>query len=208
MKPGVIVSNCAQGSLEWFNLRRGVVTASNVHKALAKKGSESRSGFISELIAQIATDELPEQINARAMEWGKAQEPVARSTYEFARGVEVQEVGFILSECKRLGASPDGLIIKENRGLEIKCPFTSKVHVDFLLMDKIKLEYIYQVQFSMWVSGLDTWDFASFDPRFKKNLLKFHTIERDESLFERFKNEIGEFLIDMDAAVNKLALGF
>lgn len=194
-----------QGSPEWFLAKNGVISASKIKYPLAKKGTEGRSTYISELVAQIATGEMPE-INARAMEWGKAHEEVARSAYELCEGVFVKEAGFIYGKDKRTGCSPDGLVLEKNKGVEIKCPYTSTVHVDFLAMDKIKLEYIYQCQFSLWVSGLETWDFCSFDPRFKKNLLKIVTLERDQSLMERFDNEIPEFIKEMDAVLEKLEI--
>jgi exodeoxyribonuclease (lambda-induced) len=199
------ITNHPQGSLEWLQSKMGVISASNVSKVLAKKGTETRAGYISELVAQIATGEMPE-LNAKAMEWGKAQEGVAREAYAFTREVKVQEAGFIYGKDRRVGCSPDGLMMDQLKGLEIKCPFTSKVHVDFLAMDKIKKEYLDQVQFSLWVTGFETWDFCSFDPRFKKNMLKIHTIERDQSAMERFDNDVPEFIKEMDAVMSKLGL--
>lgn len=92
--------------------------------------------------------------------------------------------------------------------MEIKCPFTTKVHIDFLLMDKIKLEYQYQVQFSLYVTGLEIWDFCSYDKRMIKNQIKIVPVERDEKIMERFRNDIGEFIIDMDKSLDKLEIKF
>lgn len=201
------MDNIQQGSEEWLRMKLGVISASNIHKAIAKRGTDTREGYISELVAQIATREMP-QIDGQALRWGTENEPAARSAYEMATGFDVEEVPFIYGPDKRTGISPDGLTNKRTRGLEIKCPFTSKVHIDFLLMDKIKLEYQYQVQFSLYVTNLEVWDFCSFDKRMIKNQLKIVPIERDEKLMERFTNDIGEFIIDMDKALNKLELVF
>ena len=195
-----------QGSPEWFQAKLGVISASNIKNVLAKKGSETRSGYISELVAQIATGEMPE-LNARALEWGKGQEENARSAYEFATETTVNQVGFIYGKDRRVGCSPDG-IIGEIKGVEIKCPYTSKVHVDFIAMEKIKPEYLQQVQFSMWVTGFEEWDFCSYDPRFKKQLLKIHTIKRDVEMMERFDNEVPAFIEEMDAILKKLNINF
>lgn len=195
-----------QGSNEWRTGKLGVISASNISCVLAKKGTATREGYISELIAQIATGEMAE-INGPALRWGKEQEQSARSAYEFETGAVVSEVGFIYTNDKRAGCSPDG-IIESLKGVEIKCPFTSKVHVDFLAMEKIKLEYIYQVQFSMWVTGFESWDFCSFDPRFKKHLLKIHTIQRDEELMKRFDIEVPAFIAEMDAVLEKIGVSF
>lgn len=201
------MENIEQGSSEWLKLKLGVISASNVHKAIAKKGTETREGYLNELVGQIATKQS-ETIDGIALRWGKENEQVARSAYEFATGFDVEEVPFIYGPNKRTGISPDGLSNKRTRGLELKCPFTTKVHIDFLLSDKIKTEYIYQVQFSLWVTSLEIWDFGSFDKRMIKNQLKYVSLERDLKLMERFENDIGEFILDMDKALLKLNLEF
>ena len=205
MKPEIIITN--QGDPEWQRLKLGVISASNISKVLAKKGTETRNSYMMELIGQIATREFDE-LNAKALEWGKANEIAARAAYEFEAGDKVEQVGFIYNLDKRIGCSPDGLITKKNKGVEIKCPITSRVHADFLANDKIKKEYLDQVQFSMFVSGFDTWDFCSFHPRFKSNVLKIRTIERDPELMERFTNDVGEFINEMDAILNKLGMAW
>lgn len=201
--------NIEQGSFEWLAARLGVITASNVSKALAKKGSETRNGYMMELVGQIATKEA-EELFAKSLEWGKIHEGPARTAYEFTTGEIVEEVGFFYGPGKRTGCSPDGWIKSKAKGLEIKCPITPKVHVDFLVMDKIKPEYVQQIQFGMWVTGAELWDFASFHAKFKApgTMFKAITIERDPAMMERFDNEINEFIQDMDKVLEKLELVF
>lgn len=201
------MDNIQQGSQQWLQMKLGVISASNVHKAIAKKGTDTREGYMSELIGQIATREMP-QIDGPALRWGTENEASARSAYEIVAGYDVEEVAFIYGLDKRMGVSPDGLTNKRQRGMEIKCPFTTKVHIDFLLMDKIKLEYQYQVQFSLYVTGLEIWDFCSYDKRMIKNQIKIVPVERDEKIMERFRNDIGEFIIDMDKSLDKLEIKF
>ncbi len=201
------ILNCEQGTVDWHKARHGVITASRAGDAISGKTTATRSSYMSELIAQIATGEILE-IKAWTMEWGKQQEPLARSAYEFVRGVPVEEAGFIYGHNRRVGCSPDGLILNQGKGLEIKCPATSKVHVDFLLMEKVKAEYIHQVQFSLWVTGLETWDFCSFDDRMKKHSLKVITIEKDYKAFDRFDNDVNEFIRDMDIQLNRLEISW
>lgn len=196
-----------QGGSEWQRLKLGVGSASNASRMLAKKGTDTRNGYINELVGQIATLEC-EEINAKALEWGKANEGVARAAYEFTTGNVVEQIGFIYGNDKRVGCSPDGIIPALQRGLEIKNPLTAKVHVDFLAMDKIKTDYVYQVQFSMWVTGFETWDFCSYHPKFKSSMFKAITVERDNAMMERFTNEVGEFNRDMDAVLAKLGLKY
>jgi predicted phage-related endonuclease len=196
-----------QGSPDWLKAKLGVISASNISKVLAKKGSETRHGYMMELIGQIATRE-PEEFNAKQLEWGKANEAAARAEYEFQSGNNVETAGFIYGPDKRAGCSPDGMITGLNRGVEIKCPFTSRVHADFLLMDKIKPEYVLQCQFSMWVTGFDSWDFCSYHARFKSRMLKSITLERDIELMKRFEDEVGQFIFEMDEHIKRLNLKF
>lgn len=205
MKPQIIIQD--QGSVEWQKLKLGVISASNISKVMAKKGTETRHGYMMELIGQIATREFDE-INAKSLDWGKTNEAAARAAFEFESGKTVEQVGFIYNLDKRIGCSPDGLIKGKIEGLEIKCPMTAKVHADFLAMDKVKPEYIYQVQFSMFVSGYEQWHFCSFHSKFKSNMIKIRTFERDAEMMERFANELGEFIRDMDEILARLDLKF
>lgn len=205
MKPEFIIMD--QGSEEWQKLKLGVLSASNISKALAKKGTEARNSYLMELVGQIATRQFDE-INAKALDYGKVNEVAARAAYEFETGHKVQQIGFIYGKDKRIGVSPDGIMPTIKKGLELKCPITAKVHADFLCNDKIKPEYMYQVQFSLYVSGFETWDFASFNPSFKTNMLKIVTIEKDLKTHERFENELPEFITDLDLALAKIGLVF
>lgn len=197
-----------QGSYEWQCMKLGVLSASNTEKILAKKGTATRSTYMAELVAQVCTKEFPE-INAKAMQWGKDNEEAARSAYEFASGETVQTIGFIYKDSTlRVGISPDGIIEKTGRGLELKCPFTTKVFIEFVTDGKIKPEYEKQCQFSMWVADAETWDFANYDPRMKKKMLHHVTIVRDQELMKRFEQEVPEFIHDMDLMLKKVGFSF
>lgn len=207
MKKQLKISSHPQGTAEWKHDRIGMVTASCFDDAIAKKGSAKRATYMNTLIAELLTGEA-EDLKAAALEWGKANEHLARTAYELITGHKVDEAGFIFSDNGRMGCSADGLIHDLNKGLELKNPFATNNHVAFLLADKIKPEYIYQVQAGLWITGADTWDFGSHDPRVRSGKIKFVTLEPDLKLFERFENEIGEFLLDMDAELAKLGYTF
>lgn len=196
-----------QGSDEWFRMKLGVISASNIEKALAKEGTATRSGYMAELVAQICTGERPE-INAKALAWGKEHEAAARSAYEFATGDSIDEIAFIYSADMRSGCSPDGLIKGKDKGLELKCPFSSRTFIEFLTDEKIKPEYIKQCQFAMWITGAEAWDFANYDPRMKKNMIHIVTIERDEKMMEEFDTKIPKFIKDMDAMLERAGFCF
>mgnify|MGYP000279741497 FL=1 len=63
----------------------------------------------------------------------------------------------------------------------------------------------------MWVTGLDSWDFCSYDHRVngnKGNRLCIIPQQRDEELMEKFDLEIPKFIAEMDEHLNKLGFAF
>lgn len=199
-----------QGSPEWHVMKHGIPSASNSGKLLSKKGTATRQTYMNELIAQVATG-LTHEISAKPLEWGRAHEDSARVSYEFAQNITPHELPFIYKTDLegfdlRVGCSPDGY--SDARGMEIKCPFNTTNHIEFLANDKIKPEYIKQVQYSMWITGQGQWDFASYDPRMTVMPIKIVTIDRDEKLMTEFDEKVPEFLTEMDVILNKLGLEF
>lgn len=200
-----------QGSDSWLKMRLGVITASCAHDLMPNKTNGKRKAawdsYMNQLIAQVCTG-TPEELNAKALEWGRANEAAAIGDYEFAKGVKALKGGFIYGMDKRVGCSPDILVDGQRRGAENKCPFNSENHIAFLLEDKIKDEYVTQMQFSMWVSGFDVWDFISYDPRMKKNMIRIVTLERDPKFMALFDELVPQFIKEMDANLAKLKVSF
>lgn len=195
-----------QGSKQWFDMRLGVITASRCKDLMAKKGSVTRNTYMMELIAEIATGIPPEQISAKAMEWGNEHEPLAREHLSFVTGEVIHQVPFIyMDDTMRCGISPDGIM--STQGLEIKCPFTSKVHADTLVSDAIKQDYFLQMQFSMYVTGAGSWTFMSYDKRFPSHLMtKTITVMRDEATIKKIDAAVADFIADIDKALEQLGL--
>lgn len=203
--------NVEQSSDAWLKMRLGVITASRAHEIIPSKRDgkpkASYKSYMSELVAEVCTGKGSE-INARALEWGKVNEIAARAAYEFEAGENIQDGGFIYGLEKRVGCSPDGIVVGKNKGLELKCPYSSETHIEFLTNDKIKDEYLTQCQWSMWVAGFDVWAFASFDPRMKKHMIKIQLIERDPKMMALFDEIVPGFIKEMDEILNKLEISF
>lgn len=196
-----------QGSPEWFAERAGHVTASRFKDVLAKiKVGEAagRKNYRVQLVTERLTGRPCESFTNAAMEWGTATEPHARAAYESARGLMVDEVGFLHHpEVLWVGASPDGLIGAEG-GCEIKCPHQSTVHVE-TWDSGMPTEHRAQIQGTLWVTGRKWWDFISFDPRMPEGLqLYVERIERDEKYIEALYVEVELFLGQVGAMVTRL----
>ena len=117
-----------QRTEDWYKARLGKVTASRVADILAKTKSgysASRDNYMAQLICERLTNTQVESFTNAAMQWGTEQEPFARAAYEVAKGVLVEEEGFVPHPVITMaGASPDGLIGDDGL-VEIKCPNTA-----------------------------------------------------------------------------------
>jgi hypothetical protein len=60
-------------------------------------------------------------------------------------------------------------------------------------------EHKAQVQGCMWVTGRQTWEFVSFDPRMPENLRLYReTIKRDDDFIKHMEAEILKFLAEVE----------
>jgi hypothetical protein len=97
-----------QGSPEWYELRRGIPTASMFKVLMAKGEQKGRQNYLYKLAGERLTREPMENFSNEAMEDGKRKEPMLRQHYAFVRDVEVMQIGFVRNG--KYGASPDGLV--------------------------------------------------------------------------------------------------
>lgn len=212
MRLGVITASCAHDLIPTITTKDAIYSKKDplkmLHPAIYKKEyKKARQTYMNELIAEVCTGQGKE-LNARALEWGKVNEVSARAAYQFESDEIVQDGGFIYGMDKRVGASPDGIIVGKNKGLELKCPYSTDTHIAFLLQDEVKAEYLAQVQWSMWVAGFDQWAFASYDPRMKTNGIKIQVFDRDEKMMTLFSEIVPEFIFEMDECLKKLNVNF
>lgn len=196
-----------QGSPEWLVARAGKVTASRIADVIAKiKSGEAaaRRDYRAQLVAEILTGKPQEDgfINAE-MQWGLDQEPLARSAYEMAKDVLVDQIGFVVHpSIERAGASPDGLAGKI--GLEIKCPKTA-THLQYLLDGTVPTKYQPQILWQMACMETEGCDFVSFDPRLPEHLRLFIVrFPRDEKRIVEITAEVIVFLNEVDEIIERL----
>jgi len=196
-----------QRTEEWFAARLGKVTASRVADVIAKTKtgySASRENYMAQLVVERITNQPTESYTNSAMQWGTDQEPFARAAYELAKGVIVEEVGFVPhTNIPMAGASPDGFV-GVNGLVEIKCPNTATM-IETLLTKKCPQKYFTQIQFQLACTDRVFCDYVVFDPRMPKHLQLFVTrIERDEDYIAHIEDEIQTFLEEVDHKVKLL----
>ncbi|MDE9463583.1 lambda exonuclease family protein [Xenorhabdus bovienii] len=214
-KTGIDIDVIEQGSDAWMQLRLGVITASDAWKILTKDKSknvwsDTKSTYLYELIGEVCTG-VYKEINARTLAWGKEYEQEARDSFSFYSDLDVTEVPILYrDESMRTACSPDGLC-NDRLGLELKCPSNTDVFIKMALngVNGIKREYIAQMQFSMWVTGLSAWNFVNYDPRMPAGKEIVHVlVERDAEYMKQFDELIPEFIERMDANLKTLGIKF
>ena len=194
----------AQGSPEWHAARLGIPTASNFGRILTPGGKLSASAdtYMHELIAERM---LGFPLNAGSvdfMERGKALEEQAVAFYELQRGVDTEQVGFVLTDDRRAGCSPDRFVGLDG-GLESKCP-SPAVHVGYLLDGGISDKYRPQVQGALWMTGRWWWDTLSYHPDLPPALVR---VERDAEYITAIEVAVSAFCDRLDAACERLGVG-
>lgn len=200
MIDGLITLDCEQGTEEWLTARLGIPTATGISNIVTPAGKKSASynAYLAELVAE-SIEGLSESFSSDSMERGNRLEPQARMAYEFETSNDVIQVGGVyLNSDKDLMISPDGLIPKLKKGLEIKCP-KMKTHIKYLLEGGVPTEYIIQVQSALWVTGYETWDFVSYCPEYEKQTLYIYTAQRDPVLMKAFDTYIPQFIKTLNA---------
>jgi putative phage-type endonuclease len=196
-----------QGTDAWLQIRKGKVTASRVADVMAKTKtgvSASRGNYLIELALQRVTGVIEASYTNDAMQWGKDNEQTARTAFEVAHNVFVDQVAFVdHPTIKEFGCSPDGII--GDSLLELKCPFQSAVHWSYF-KDGCPSKYYTQIQAQMSCTGAKSVWFVSFDPRMPpRSQLYIEEVMRDADFIEKLESEVKQFLneVEVEASLMK-----
>lgn len=144
-----------QGSQEWFNQRKGLVTASVAGAILGHSPFDDRDSVMRSMVRKYHGAESEFSGNI-ATQWGNDHEAEALLAMEKNIGVMVEACGFTAHE-DWLGASPDGLT--HNSVIEVKCPFKKEM----FSLDSRK-DYMAQVQIQMYCTGKERAYFGIWVP--------------------------------------------
>lgn len=161
-----IYNNVLQGTDQWLELRRGIVTASTVGKLLTETGrpasNDTSRRHTLTLVAERITGEIEPVWENADMERGHMVEPIARNLYAKTSPEPVSEVGFMTRDDWgwTLGYSPDGLV-GDHGLIEVKAP-RAKGHIATILANQMPAHHMAQVQAGLLVSGREWCDFISY----------------------------------------------
>lgn len=149
------ILECTQGDPVWWENHRGRATAGSFDRIMTpvkRQLSAKIDTYIAELIGQTLCGEtmMPSGFVSKPMENGVVMEPEARRWLEMERGVELNQIGMMLTDDGRFGASPDSLAGDDGL-VEIKCP-TPAVHIGYLLEGVLPMAYLCQCHGELIVS--------------------------------------------------------
>ena len=194
------ISTVEQGTPEWFDIRKGMPTASMfstvMSKGRGKEPSKTRAKYLRQLAGEILTGEPMESYSNPYMERGKLMEQEAIDTYAFEHAVEPELVGFMYHEDLRVGCSPDRLV-GEDGLVECKTK-TPHLQIELLEIGKVPSEHMKQIQGQLWVSGREWCDFISYWPRLP---LFTDRVYRDESMIKDIQSAVEQFNSELDDIV-------
>lgn len=202
----IIIDDVEQGSDEWFNLKLGTPSASNLNKIVTSTGKKStqREGYLYELVGERITGRRDETFKNEAMEQGNTREDESRTYYSVMKDGDIRQVAVIYKdEDKRFLCSPDALVHDKGvwrNGLELK-NVLQKTQVKRLDKNVLPSEYVLQVQGSLFITGLDRWDFCSYCPDMPPFIIE---VGRDDKLIKTIEDELNRFCDDIDKLTKKL----
>lgn len=187
-----------QRSPEWYEVRKGLLTASDVAAALNIPAFNSFKG--SSRLELLKKKKYPERFpfftNA-AMEHGVKYESESIQKYEEVSGEKVLEFGLIVHpDIPWLGASADG-ITESGILLEAKCPTGRQI-----VPGEIPHHYLPQVQTCMEVLNLERAVFIQYKPECitwpKPMQLDITYVDRDREWWKETLPKLEQFRKDLE----------
>ena len=191
------IFDCAQNTDEWHEARRGVVTASEFHKVLAKGEGKTRRSYMHTLAGEIVAGRVEPGYSNQYMIRGKDDEGSAVCEYEALTGEVVIPCGFMRRG--DVGCSPDGLIGDDGM-IEAKTK-NYDLHIACLDNGDVPSTHLAQVQGALWVSQRKWLDFVSYSkglPLFVKR------VNPDLGYHARLKVEIDDFLAELKKTIERI----
>jgi predicted phage-related endonuclease len=195
-----------QGTDEWHELRRGVLTSTAIKTLITPTGklanNDTTRSHVYEVAAQRINGRTEESYTSFDMMRGHTEEILARDLYG-KHYAPVTECGFITNDSLgfAVGYSPDGLV-GEDGLIEIKSA-KAKIQVRRIVDGEIPNEHIAQVQTGLWVTGRKWCDFISYSNGMKMQVVRVEANEDYHELIEQAAKEFEDKVAEVIEAYNK-----
>ncbi len=191
----MIVYTDPQGSEEWLESRRGVITGSRFKDCRDKtaKGEPTAKArlYAMDVARERAGGRAGDTFQNAAMRFGTEQEPYARSAYEARTGNLVDEAGFITTDDRKFGVSVDGLV-DEDGIVEIKTMVSSDT-LFTAVVERDLSAYIDQINGGLWLLGRKWCDLVLWAPDLPTRRLTVIRINRDDEEIQKLEDDLLAF---------------
>lgn len=190
----------SERSQEWYRLRLGKVTASELVRLRTEAGRLSYAKQLRrefEILKRLEDGEdivLGPSFTSAATDWGIQTEPLALAEWEYRHDTDLEHPLFVLHpDYDFIGCSPDGLTPDGKGGAEAKCPWDETIHRHTLVAGMPE-KHVPQVNGEMWVCLLDWCDFISYDPRAPLTMQYYEQrVHREETSITRLEGDVLRF---------------
>ncbi len=180
-----------QRSPEWYKVREGKITASDIVSILGKDTLATTKTAIDNLAMTLAIETIYSKIEddyvSFDMQRGIDMEPAAYDILHDYLGeqfITCSQIGFAqLNE--HVGASPDALC-SNNRSGEIKCPNAAN-YFKYVLKGIISPKHYAQMQHQMLCTGTDASYYVNYCVHMGKEYTSIKVVERDNEMIELIK---------------------
>ncbi|MGO3890119.1 MAG: lambda exonuclease family protein [Paenalcaligenes sp.] len=193
MIEGLIIHTAEQGTPEWLEARKGVITGSRFRdcREKLKSGAPAKKSidYAKDVAREREGGEPLQAFSNSAMRLGTEQEPYARMLYERKTGHIVEEAGFITTADRLFGVSVDGLVGDDGL-IEIKTMVSSDT-LFTAFVDGDVSNYLDQCNGALWLLGRKWIDLVLWAHDLQK--MKIIRIERDEDVIEELEADLVEF---------------
>lgn len=198
----MIIHDVPQRSDEWYALRLGIPTGSAFSKLITSQGKPSKS--LPEYAATLAGEkfsgkELEAWEGNQWTERGKELEVDAKEFYEFTNDVQVKEVGFITTDDKTAGCSPDGLV-NDDGMTEYKC-LKAERHIKAIMYykkhNRAQPDYIAQTQGQMHIAEREWCDLVFHHPELPTLVIR-------QTLDVEFCKTLNELIVEVSSERDKI----
>lgn len=194
---------------DWYRARRGRCTASRRAQTIAVGRPKGWATMATEIEWELTDKWRREEVNVKALHWGRDFEAQALANAELELGAEVMEPGLVFHpDYSYAAATPDFFVGDEITG-QIKCPSTPKHHLKYVYGEALKGTYLYQVQWEAWVSQRKKIVFMSYDPRQPiATRCSVQEIDADMQMWESFDRRLAEFKSKFESSAVKATATF
>lgn len=176
----------------WYNVRKGLMTASDAAGALGIPAYASQKNPREALLKQKVSGSFTGNHMTR---WGQENEDQVRDRAMNALGEVAWEVGLVIHpELEWLGASPDG-VTSSGKLVEIKCPYKRVPEPT-----EVPHHYWPQIQVQLECTGLDACYFIQWQPEHlngQQEIFTIITVERDRQWFRDNVGALKDFHKDL-----------